>query len=218
MRKIPRFRGPRSDRAQGHVELGILSRTFSSSQSAPHPFLPPSYLASRLSFTWSDFALALTLRQPNQSSPPPPPHANRLSFTWSDHLTPMRPHFYCRLPTHHLIPMPRRSYGRLSPRFTSVQPADPLYPHNPCSSCRLSFTWSDFALCKWPANLLRPGDTITGLYPAGVAAALAQLNEPAIAEVNAALRHGVGDAIFSFSHFLPREETLPDWCARTVEL
>lgn len=81
---------------------------------------------------------------------------------------------------------------------------------------RCSFTWSDFALCKWPAHLLEPGDTITGMYPAGVAAELARRNEPSISKVNTALRRGVGDAVLSFSHFLPREETLPDWCAAVV--
>jgi len=78
---------------------------------------------------------------------------------------------------------------------------------------RRAFTWSDFALCKWPTNLLRPAETITGHYPSGVATKLAQRNEPAVRAVNAALLSGVGDAVVSFSHFLPREETLPDWCA-----
>lgn len=74
-----------------------------------------------------------------------------------------------------------------------------------------AFTWSDFALCKWPAALLRPSDTMTGHYPAGVACKLAERNEPSVREVNEALCGAVGDAVLSFSHFLPREQTLPDW-------
>ena len=82
-----------------------------------------------------------------------------------------------------------------------------------------NFTWSDFALCRWPSRWVESGhDTLTGSYPTGVAAALARLNQPIVEHVNQQLRQGRGDAVFSFSHFLPRAETLPDWLEPSTEV
>jgi len=73
------------------------------------------------------------------------------------------------------------------------------------------FSWSDFALCNWPSAMMEAATTLTGMYPTGVASALGKRNDAVIEQVNHALRARRGDALLSFSHFLPRPETLPDW-------
>ena len=58
---------------------------------------------------------------------------------------------------------------------------------------------------------------MTGEYPTGVASGLAELNQGDISRVNQRLRQKRGDAVFSFSHFLPRVHTLPDWLDPTED-
>lgn len=107
---------------------------------------------------------------------------------------------------HLSCPRVRRRYD-LSLDLTAHDPS--LSPHAHGMS---HFTWSDFALCRWPSAWTETGhDTLTGSYPTRVAASLARLNDDTIGRVNRALRKKRGDAVFSFSHFLPRLETLPDW-------
>jgi len=102
--------------------------------------------------------------------------------------------------------VPLLSWYDLSLDLTKLQPA--LADH---ASGFDKFTYSDFAACQWPSSLEIPYDTMTGKYPAHVAEEMAAMNVKAIEQVNAALKAGRGDSVMSFSHFLPRKQTLPDW-------
>jgi len=73
------------------------------------------------------------------------------------------------------------------------------------------FSFSDLMLCHWPEDLEDDADSISGRYPTRVAEEIAKQNVDAINRVNAALKEGHGDGVISFSHFLPNEQTLPDW-------
>eukprot|EP00966_Prymnesium_polylepis_P042801 994745-Prymnesium_polylepis.1 len=75
-----------------------------------------------------------------------------------------------------------------------------------------NFTFTDFALCRWPASMERAANTLTGKYPSGVAAHMASLNDSAVSFVaQQLLCDDRGDSVLTFSHFLPNEQSLPDW-------